>query len=213
MIDGGAKFARTLRVPANEGGTHGPIGACVVTDGAVYVPLRTQDLAETLQRLIGGDFRGIAAIRIWRERRPSYPCGYCIPTFKPLASGICAPKVPLKIAKVRLRGVVFERSHRVPVLPHRKFGPLALVRCASESPTHMWTGDTLGDAERRSRQILEILSDKERAVCFWKAVGFSNEDIAGYICCSTASVERALAAARRKIADCCVSGAISDVGR
>ena len=64
MIDGGAKFARTLGVPANEGGTHGPMGACVVTDGAVYVPLRTQDLAETLQRLIAEDLS--------RHRRDRY---------------------------------------------------------------------------------------------------------------------------------------------
>ena len=75
----------------------------------------------------------------------------------------------------------------------------------------MWSGGTLGDAEQRSRQILELLSDEERVVCFWKALGFSNEDIAHYIGCSTASVEHALAAAQRKIAAGNISGAISDV--
>jgi hypothetical protein len=78
MIDGGAKFARTLGVPANEGGTHGPMGACVVTDGAVYVPLRTQDLPETLQRLIAVGVSAHLGITnpVRRERRTPYPCGY-----------------------------------------------------------------------------------------------------------------------------------------
>ena len=33
------KFARTLWVPANEGGTHGSMSACVVTDGRLRTPM------------------------------------------------------------------------------------------------------------------------------------------------------------------------------
>ncbi len=39
MIDGGAKFARTLGVPANEGETHGSMSACVVTDDRLRTPM------------------------------------------------------------------------------------------------------------------------------------------------------------------------------
>ena len=47
MIDGGAKFA-ALRL-TNEGGTHGPVGAYVVTEWPSTYPPRAQNLVETFQ--------------------------------------------------------------------------------------------------------------------------------------------------------------------
>ena len=80
-------------------------------------------------------------------------------------------------------------------------------RCAADAPAIM------EDPGRRSRLVLDMLSDEELAICLWQVAGFRSHDIAQHLACSVARVEQVLATARQKIADVCVSGAVRVVDR
>jgi DNA-directed RNA polymerase specialized sigma24 family protein len=61
--------------------------------------------------------------------------------------------------------------------------------------------DAVADVERRIllREVLDLLSEDERRVCFWKKVGFSSEEIAARRGGSAAAVDTLFSRAKQKI--------------
>jgi hypothetical protein len=217
MIDGGAKFARTLRVPANEGGTHGSMSACVATDGRLRTPINA-GFRENLTR------RSLASNRIGRRdtasgvTRTRYPRGYGIP---PAQNSVCLTEVaPSELGgrhsslERAAEGVRVRPSTPVLLLHDgvRDAWPVFLASARRDDGT-AHPPAVMTDAERQSRRILDTLSDDERVVCSWKALRFSNRDIAQLLGWSVGRVERTFATAQEKIVEGHLSKAIREVDR